>query len=83
MCFDRNINGNRNVRFLGCDYLLVQQCVKLTLVDLGDLSVVRRILNFVFNIFHFINRFLSVNNVSANPSSNSDVLFTTDKLYFF
>ena len=32
MCFDRNINGNRDVKFLGCDYLLVQRCVKLTLV---------------------------------------------------
>ena len=31
MCFDRNINGNKNVKFLECDYLLVQQCVKLTL----------------------------------------------------
>ena len=34
MCFDRNINGNRDVRFLECDYLLVQRCVKLTLVAL-------------------------------------------------
>ena len=32
MCFDRNINGNRDVKFLECDYLLVQRCVKLTLV---------------------------------------------------
>ena len=31
MCFDRNINGNRDVKFLECDYLLVQLCVKLTL----------------------------------------------------
>ena len=31
MCLDRNINGNRDVKFLGCDYLLVQRCVKLTL----------------------------------------------------
>ena len=31
MCFDRNINGNRDVKFLGCDYLLVQRCVKHTL----------------------------------------------------
>ena len=31
MCFDRNINGNRDVKFLECDYLLVQWCVKLTL----------------------------------------------------
>ena len=30
MCFVRNINGNRDVKFLECDYLLVQQCVKLT-----------------------------------------------------
>ena len=29
MCFD--INGNRDVKFLECDYLLVQRCVKLTL----------------------------------------------------
>ena len=33
MCFDRNINGNKDVKFLECDYLLVQRCVKLTLVD--------------------------------------------------
>ena len=32
MCFDRNVNGNRDVKSLECDYLLVQQCVKLTLV---------------------------------------------------
>ena len=31
MCFDRHINGNRDVKFLGSDYLLVQRCVKLTL----------------------------------------------------
>ena len=31
MCIDRNINGNRDVKFLECDYLLVQRCVKLTL----------------------------------------------------
>ena len=30
MCFDRKING-RDVKFLECDYLLVQRCVKLTL----------------------------------------------------
>ena len=33
MCFDRNINENRDVKFLGCDYLLVQRWVKLTLVS--------------------------------------------------
>ena len=32
MCFGRNINGNRDVKFLECDYLLVQWCVKLTLM---------------------------------------------------
>ena len=31
MFFDRNINGYRDVKFLECDYLLVQQCMKLTL----------------------------------------------------
>jgi len=31
MYFGRNINGNRDVKFLECDYLLVQRCVKLTL----------------------------------------------------
>ena len=30
--FDRNFNGNRDVKFLECDWLLVQQCVKITLV---------------------------------------------------
>ena len=29
--FDRNINGNRGVKFLECDYLFLQRCVKLTL----------------------------------------------------
>ena len=32
MCFDRNINGKRDVKILECDYLSVQRCVKLTLV---------------------------------------------------
>ena len=32
MCFDRNVNGNKDDKFLECDYLLVQRCVKLTLV---------------------------------------------------
>ena len=32
MCFDRNINGNRDVKILECDYLSVQWYVKLTLV---------------------------------------------------
>ena len=31
MCFDRNINGNMDFKFLGWDYLLVQRCVILTL----------------------------------------------------
>ena len=31
LCFDRNINGNRDVKFLECDYFLVQRSVKLTL----------------------------------------------------
>ena len=30
MCFDSNINGIKDVKFLDCDYLLVQQCLKLT-----------------------------------------------------
>ena len=32
MCFDRNINGNRDVKFFECDYLLVQRCAKPTLL---------------------------------------------------
>ena len=31
MCFNKNINGNRDVKFLECDFLLVQWCVKRTL----------------------------------------------------
>ena len=31
MRFDRNINGDMDVKFLECDYMLVQQWVKLTL----------------------------------------------------
>ena len=38
MCFGRKINGNRNVKFLECDYLLVQRCVKLSLVVFLKLS---------------------------------------------
>ena len=34
LCFDRNINGNMNVKFLEFDYLLVQRSVKLTLLYL-------------------------------------------------
>ena len=34
MCFDRNNNGKRDVKFSECDYLLVKRCVKLTLVPL-------------------------------------------------
>ena len=33
MYFDRNINGNRDVKSLEHDYLLVQRCMKLTLVS--------------------------------------------------
>ena len=41
MCFDRNINENRDVKLLGCDYLLVERCVKLTLAIFVSLSLVR------------------------------------------
>ena len=34
ICFDKNINGNRDVKILECDYLLVQRCTKLTLANL-------------------------------------------------
>ena len=37
LCFDRNINGNRDGKFLECDYLLVQRCVKLTLIKAPEL----------------------------------------------
>ena len=33
-CFNRNINGNRNVKSLECDHLPMQRCVKLTLATL-------------------------------------------------
>ena len=32
MCFDRNTNENRDVKFLECNYLLVQRSMKLTLI---------------------------------------------------
>ena len=38
MCFDRNINGNKDVKFLECDHLLVQRRVKLTLMDFKDIN---------------------------------------------
>ena len=41
MCFDRNIDGNRDVKFLECDYLLEQQCLKLTLVIPGNSTILR------------------------------------------
>ena len=28
MWFDKNIKGNRDVKFLECDYSLVQRCIK-------------------------------------------------------
>ena len=31
MCFDRNIDGNKDVKSLDCDYLLLKQSVKLAL----------------------------------------------------
>ena len=31
MCFDKTTNGNRDVKILECDYLLLQWCVKFTL----------------------------------------------------
>ena len=34
-CFNRNINGGRDVKFLECDYLLLHRCVKLTLIGSG------------------------------------------------
>ena len=40
MCLDRNINENRDVKFLECDYLLMQQCVKLSLVKNGNKVVI-------------------------------------------
>jgi hypothetical protein len=36
MCVYRNTNGNRDVRFLECDYLLVQWSFKLTLANPTD-----------------------------------------------
>ena len=38
MCFDENINGNRDVKFLEWDYLLVQRCMKLTLDKLNQIE---------------------------------------------
>jgi hypothetical protein len=50
MCFDRNINGNRDVTILECDYLLVQRCVKLTLLRAQFLGLYRIVLGpFFFN----------------------------------
>ena len=37
--FDRNINENRDVKFLECDYLLLQWCVKLTLEKMSKSGV--------------------------------------------
>ena len=30
MCFNKNVNGNRDVKFLECDYLLVHFNIQLT-----------------------------------------------------
>jgi hypothetical protein len=42
MCFDRNVNENKDAKILGCDYcvlcIYVQWCVKLTLVLLPSNS---------------------------------------------
>ena len=39
MCFDRSINGYRDVKFLECDYLLVQRCVNFTLLNRVNVSL--------------------------------------------
>ena len=39
MCFDRNINANRDVKFLECDYLLVQRSVNFTLLNRVNVSL--------------------------------------------
>ena len=57
MCFDRNINGNRDVKFLECDYLLVQRCVKLTSpIYQVELSITssHKIPNFLFGMLKLI-----------------------------
>ena len=41
MCFERNVNGNRDVKILECNYLLVQRGVKLALVSLPLKSELR------------------------------------------
>ena len=38
--FFRNIKGNRNLKFLECDYLLMQWSVKLTLVPFHSLNCI-------------------------------------------
>ena len=45
MCFVKNIYGNRNVKFLECDYLLVQWCTKLTLTPLPSKCLRNKYMN--------------------------------------
>ena len=40
------MNGNRHVKFLGCDYLLEQRCVKLTILVLTKLILI----NLLFSV---------------------------------
>ena len=39
MCFDRNINGNRDVKYLGCDYLFACAMVRETHFNTYHVSV--------------------------------------------
>ena len=40
MFFDTNINGNRDIKFLECYYLLVQRYLKLTLHWAKELTAI-------------------------------------------
>ena len=83
MCFNRNINGNRDVKFLEYDYLLLQQCIKLTSVAKIFLSIL-----YTVNGMHLIR--CTLNDIGhsgiyperkKNPETNIDGSHNGIKIY--
>ena len=74
MCFDRNINWNRDVKFLECDYFLVQRCVKLTLVFKFNLGLLNK-----YKLMHF-DRNINWNKDEKILGGNYRVLCTEQRI---
>ena len=79
MCLGRNINGNRDIKFLECDYLLLQWCVKLTLVKVLIMSRLK-----CYQIFFYFILFASekASKLAIKIKQNSGSTFMGFKLVF-